>query len=169
MVVGMRVAVLADTHVRAVGATALPDAVWDLIAGCDMIAHCGDIVSKEFLDELSAVKPVLAVRGNNDIDLVGVLPEELRVEIDGVRVAVVHDAGPARGRARRMARRFGNDDVVLFGHSHAPVNEPGIDGQLLFNPGSATQRRRQPHRTAGVLHVQSGRLLAHDIVVVDGR
>jgi len=167
IVIGMRVAVLADTHVRSGSATALPRAAWEVIAKSDLIAHCGDIVAREFLEELQAMKPVLAVCGNNDVDLVDVVPVELRVELDGVRVAIVHDAGPARGRARRMASRFGDADVVLFGHSHVPVNERGVEGQLLFNPGSATQRRRQPHCSAGFLLIESGRLLEHAIVVVD--
>ena len=108
-----------------------------------------------------------AVLGNNDVDLVGALPEELTVELGGVRIALVHDAGRAKGRAARLARRYPDADVVVFGHSHMPVNEPGVDGQWLMNPGSATQRRRQPHHTLGVLTLEDGRVAGHEIVIVD--
>ncbi|HWI04467.1 MAG TPA: metallophosphoesterase family protein, partial [Acidimicrobiales bacterium] len=76
---------------------------------------------------------------------------EVRLAIDGVRIAMVHDSGPAQGRATRMHRRFPDADVVVFGHSHIPWDDSGVDGQLLFNPGSPTERRSQPHCTLGTL------------------
>ena len=159
--------VLSDTHVRSGGAARLSDAAAALVAAADVVLHCGDVVAASFLDELQESGPVYAVLGNNDVDLVGALPEELIVELGGVRVALVHDAGRAKGRAARLARRFPDCDVVVFGHSHIPVNEPGLDGQWLMNPGSATQRRRQPHHTLGVLTLEDGRVAGHEIVVVD--
>lgn len=78
---------------------------------------------------------------------------------------MIHDSGPARGREKRQHRRFPTAQVVVFGHSHIPWNAPGVDGQLLFNPGSATQRRRQPHRTLGVLHIDAGTVRPELIVV----
>ena len=159
--------VLSDTHVRSGGATRLSDAAVALAAAADVVLHCGDVVAPSFLHELEESGPVYAVLGNNDVDLVGALPEELIVEIGGVRVALVHDAGRAKGRAARLARRFPDCDVVVFGHSHIPVNESGLDGQWLMNPGSATQRRRQPHHTLGVLTLEDGRVAGHEIVVVD--
>ncbi len=159
--------VLSDTHVRSGGATRLSDAAAALVANADVVLHCGDVVAPSFLRELEESGPVHAVLGNNDVDLVGALPEELIVELGGVRVALVHDAGRAKGRAVRLARRFPDCDVVVFGHSHMPVNEPGLDGQWLMNPGSATQRRRQPHHTLGVLTLEDGRVAGHEIVVVD--
>jgi uncharacterized protein len=96
-----------------------------------------------------------------------VLPETLELELAGVRVAMLHDSGPARGRERRLHERFPDADVVVFGHSHIPWNAEGVDGQLLFNPGSPTERRRQPHRTVGVLELDAGRVTDARIVVVD--
>jgi putative phosphoesterase len=130
--------------------------VWDALRSADVFLHAGDVVSAEFLDELRALAPVHAVLGNNDRTLVGVLPDQVELELGGVRVAMLHDSGARRGREERMARRFPSAKVVVFGHSHVPWNEPGIDGHLLFNPGSATQRRLQPHRTFGVLHFERG-------------
>jgi putative phosphoesterase len=151
-----KVVVLADTHIVGSGSERLPAPVWDMLRVADIILHAGDVVSAEFLDELRALAPVHAVLGNNDRTLVGVLPDQVELELGGVRVAMLHDSGARRGREERMARRFPSAKVVVFGHSHVPWNEPGIDGQLLFNPGSATQRRMQPHRTFGVLHFERG-------------
>jgi uncharacterized protein len=151
-----KVVVLADTHIVGSGSERLPEPVWDALRSADVILHAGDVVSAEFLDELRALAPVHAVLGNNDRTLVGVLPDQVELELGGVRVAMLHDSGARRGREERMARRFPSAKVVVFGHSHVPWNEPGIDGQLLFNPGSATQRRLQPHRTFGVLHFERG-------------
>ena len=159
--------VLSDTHVRPGGATRLSSAAWELVAAADVVLHCGDVVAPAFLHELREAGPVYAVLGNNDVELVGVLPSELSVDVDGVRIALVHDAGRAKGRAARLARRYPGCGVVLFGHSHIPVNEPGLDGQWLMNPGSATQRRRQPHHTVGVLTVENGEVVGHEIVIVD--
>jgi len=163
----MRAVVLADTHIRDVGALRLPDAAWDLVRDADVVLHAGDVVEAGFLAELRAVVPVHAVLGNNDDALRGALPESLELELDGVRVAMIHDTGARAGREGRVHRRFPDADVVVFGHSHIPWNAEGLDGQLLFNPGSATQRRSQPHRTAGVLELGAGRVRAAEIVVVD--
>ena len=105
----------------------------------------------ELLDELAGFAPVDAVLGNNDPSWWASLPERVEATIDGVRVAMVHDSGPA-GRERRMRRWFPDADLVIFGHSHRPVDAEGVDGQRLLNPGSATQRRRpRPHAGAGDL------------------
>jgi putative phosphoesterase len=152
----MRVVVLADTHVRDAGATELPEQAWEEVRGADLVLHAGDVTEPGFLEELRAVAPVHAVLGNNDGALTRVLPETVQLELEGVRVAMIHDSGPRSGREGRLHRRFPDADVVVFGHSHIPWNAPGLDGQLLFNPGSATQRRSQPARTLGVLHVQDG-------------
>ena len=109
-----------------------------------------------------------AVLGNNDVRLRGVLPEQLVVELDGVRVGMVHDSGSTKGRAARVRRRFPTCDVVVFGHSHAPVDEEGLDGQWLLNPGSPTQRRLQPHPSFALLDFADGHLAGHRIVTVDG-
>ena len=95
----MEVVVLSDTHVRSGGATRLSEAAAALVAAADVVLHCGDVVAPSFLHELQESGPVYAVLGNNDVDLVGALPEELTVELGGVRIALVHDAGRAKGRA----------------------------------------------------------------------
>jgi len=152
------VVVLADTHIRRGGTRKLPDAAYAHLEAADVILHAGDVLVGEVLDELGGFAPVHAVLGNNDAELVGVLPETRSLTLDGVRIAMVHDSGPAQGRAGRMHRRFPDADVVVFGHSHVPWHDAGVDGQLLFNPGSPTERRAQPHHTLGVLDLHGGRV-----------
>jgi putative phosphoesterase len=161
-----RVVVLADTHIRRGSRRRLSDAVVAELEHADVILHAGDLLVPELLDELSGFAPVHAVLGNNDQELVGCLPEHLVVDIDGVRIAMVHDSGARAGRAGRMRRRFPDAALVVFGHSHIPADELGIDGQLLFNPGSPTERRGQPHHTLGRLELIDGRVAAHEIHVV---
>lgn len=168
----MRALVLSDTHMRPGRSRTLPAAVWRAAAGVDVILHAGDVVTGHVLDELARHAPVHAVLGNNDAALAGVLPETLELDLAGVRVGMIHDSGPAAGRAGRMRRRFPTADVVVFGHSHIPLAEPGVGGQLLFNPGSPTERRRAPHHTYGLLDLHAGELVSHqihDIQVGHGR
>jgi putative phosphoesterase len=146
----------------------LPDAVWEFLRGADAILHAGDVLDPGVLDLLNEKAPVFAVLGNNDVDLVGSLPLTRVVDLGGVRIGMIHDSGAAQGRARRMLRRFPDCDVVVFGHSHAPVNEVGEGGQLLFNPGSPTQRRAQPVHTLGELQIEGGVVRSHRIVALDG-
>jgi uncharacterized protein len=157
--------VLADTHLRA-DLGALPGEVWHQVEACDAVLHAGDVVTVHLLDALRARRPVHAVLGNNDTGLAGVLPDRLELELAGVRVAMVHDSGARAGRERRMSRWFPGAQVVVFGHSHEPVDVEGADGQRLFNPGSAVQRRRQPRRTVGVLELHDGDIVGHDIIPV---
>src|SRR4029077_19954135 len=105
----------------------------------------GDVCTADVLDELAAHAPVGAVRGNNDDPDVapGAAPHALESALGGVRLAMVHDSGPTAGRAARLRRRFPDADLVVFGHSHIPVDR-ATDGQRIFNPGSPTDRRRQP-------------------------
>lgn len=163
----LNVLVLADTHIKRGSSRRLPPRVWELVEHADVILHAGDVVIADVLDDLAKHAPVHAVLGNNDRELVGVLPETLEIELAGVHVGMVHDSGAARGRERRMARRFPGCDIVVFGHSHIPWDTVGEGGQLLFNPGSPTERRRQPHRTVGVLHMHDGRVIERRIEVVD--
>lgn len=159
--------VLSDTHLRQDRPDRwLPGPVLEFLLDADVILHAGDVVDQGILDRLGEFGPVHAVLGNNDIALAGRLPDTAVVELAGVKVGMVHDSGPARGRAGRLHRRFPDCPVVVFGHSHIPVNEPGDDGQLLFNPGSPTQRRRQPHPTFGILRFDSGRIIDHRIIAV---
>lgn len=160
----MKVVVLADTHIVGSGVGRLPEDAWKQLRSADAILHA--VVAAPFLDELRALAPVHVVLGNNDHDLVGVLPEQLELELDGVRVAMIHDSGASRGREARMQRRFPSADVVVFGHSHIPWDALGVEGQRLFNPGSATQRRAQPRRTLGELLIEGGRVRTR-IVALD--
>ncbi len=136
--------------------------------GADAILHAGDILDAGVLDLLREEAPVHAVLGNNDLSLAGLLPTTRVVELGGVRIGMIHDSGPSTGRAARMRRRFPDADVVVFGHSHAPMNEQGDGGQLLFNPGSPTQRRAQPVHTIGELRIADGVLIEHRIIPLDG-
>jgi putative phosphoesterase len=169
----LRVLVLADTHLhsRPLGAQRavrrLPDSVWPYLRRADVILHAGDVLDEGILGELSELAPVHAVLGNNDRSLIGILPVTRIVELGGVRIGMIHDSGAAAGRAGRLRRRFPDADVVVFGHSHAPVNEEGDDRQLLFNPGSPTQRRRQPVHSIGELRIAGGVLTQHRIIALD--
>lgn len=163
----MRVLVLADTHLRPDRARTLPDAVWDAATACDTVLHAGDVLTGELLADLGRLAPVHAVLGNNDVSLRGVLPDTLDLVLDGLHVSMVHDAGARSGRERRLQRRFPDAAVVVFGHSHQPVDAPGAPGQRLFNPGSCTERRRAPTRTYGWLEIERGELLVHRLVDLD--
>ena len=158
------VVVLSDTHIRRDRRRRMPADAYRHLESADLVLHAGDLVDDSVLEDLGRFAPVLAVLGNNDRALAGVLPETLETVIDGVAVAMVHDSGPRQGRARRMARRFPEADVVVFGHSHIPWDEAG--DQLLFNPGSPTDRRRQPHHTLGTLDLDQGVTVGHAIHVV---
>lgn len=162
----LRVMVLADTHLRQ-GFEGLPQQVIDQLPTADVVLHAGDVVSHQLLDDLANVATLHAVRGNNDLDLGERLPERLEIVLDGVTVAMVHDSGARTGRAARMRRWFPDADLVVFGHSHEPVDDDGVDGQRLFNPGSPTQRRRQPHPTVGWLELADGTIVDHRIEPLD--
>jgi putative phosphoesterase len=137
------------------------------LRGADVILHAGDVCTATVLDELAAYAPVHAVMGNNDGPDVAAwgAPETLEVDLGGLRVALIHDSGPATGRPTRMRRRFPGADLVIFGHSHIPLDH-AESGQRIFNPGSPTDRRRQPHGTLGLLDVADGRLAAARILAV---
>ena len=144
----MRVTIVSDTHARA-----LPEPALERLRAADLILHAGDLTRAEDLDALEALgPPVVAVHGNVDTPALRArLPERRVVPAAGVRLGLVHDAGPARGRLARLRRLFAADAVraVVFGHSHVPLREVADDGFAIFNPGSATDRRRQPHHTMG--------------------
>lgn len=160
----MRALVLADTHLRPDRRRTLPEQVWREAGAADVVLHAGDVLTADLLEQLGELAPVHAVLGNNDLTLVGTLPEVLELELGGVTVAMVHDSGPRSGRPGRMKRRFPGASVVVYGHSHLPEDIEGIQGQRLFNPGSCTERRRAPERTYGVLELEDGKLLEHRIV-----
>jgi uncharacterized protein len=161
----MEVVVLSDSHLTQ-GIDGVAPEVLTAVARADVVLHAGDITSRQVLAELEAMAETYAVLGNNDRDLSELLPESRLLELGGVRIAMVHDSGTRAGRPRRLHRRFPDADLVVFGHSHVPVDEVGEDGQLLFNPGSPTQRRSQPHRTFGRLRLGGGRVLWRQIEIL---
>jgi putative phosphoesterase len=150
------IAVISDTHLPR-GRRRLPDECVERIRAADLLLHAGDISAPEILDEMAAIgPPVRAVRGNVDAAPLKLrLPEALTVDADGARIAMVHDAGPARRRLERMRTRFPDADAVVFGHSHIPLHEES-GGFQIFNPGSPTDRRRQPGHTMGVARAGGG-------------
>ena len=152
-----RLLVLADTHLPK-RAKRLPDAVLAALDDADGVIHAGDWVDEATLDLLAARSPlVLGVAGNNDgPDLHARLPEVARADLEGVRLAVVHETGAATGRERRMDEAFPAVDVLVFGHSHIPWDSTTPAGLRLLNPGSPTDRRRQPRCTYGVLGLDAG-------------
>lgn len=149
---------MADTHIRAGRARRLPDQVYRLLEDVDAVLHAGDIIEPGLLHELEAFAPTFAVLGNNDVaELSGILPDTTEHDFAGTRIAMIHDSGPTKGRAARMRARFPEADIVVYGHSHVPFDGDGLDGQRLFNPGSPTERRTQPHHTIGVIDIGGGR------------
>ena len=162
----MRVAVLSDTHSPRRW-KACPPAVGEVLRRADAILHAGDVCLAETLEELAAYAPVHAVLGNNDGPDVARwgAPERMQLELGGLPIAMIHDSGPAKGRPARLRQMFPDAALVVFGHSHIPLDEIH-DGQRIFNPGSPTDRRRQPHGTVGELVIDDGRLLTARIVPV---
>ncbi len=162
----MRVVVLSDTHAPRRW-KACPPAVTCHLRAADLILHAGDVCTASVLDELAQYAPVTAVAGNNDGPDVAAwgAAETAELAVDGLRVAMIHDSGQASGRLARMRARFPTADLVVFGHSHIPL-DAATDGFRIFNPGSPTDRRRQPHGTLGVLHIECGALVEARIVPV---
>lgn len=137
---------------------ALPRDLLAHLEDADLILHAGDLMDPALLEELEAYAPVRAVRGNMDPPDAR-LPETLEFVFGGARVAMIHDSGPKRGRRDRMRRRFPGSRVVVFGHSHIPYLEDE-DGLLLLNPGSPTDKRRQPRHTFARLNAERGEVRA---------
>jgi uncharacterized protein len=157
----MRLAIISDTHLPR-GTRALPEACVTRMRAADLILHAGDLIALSVLQELEALgPPVAAVSGNVDrAEVIARVPARRVVELPGdVRIGMVHDAGPARGRLVRQRAAFPDCAAVVFGHSHIPLHEATPDGTFqLFNPGSPTDRRRQPRHTMGEATLNGGRL-----------
>jgi uncharacterized protein len=159
-----RLLILADTHLPK-RARILPDAVLAAAREADLIIHAGDWVDAATLDLLEGCSDVLGVWGNNDgPELRARLAEVARREIDGLRFAVIHETGAAGGREARMDAAFPDDDVLVFGHSHIPWDTTTPRGLRLLNPGSPTDRRRQPHGTFLTATVDAGELRDVELV-----
>ena len=143
-----RLVLIADTHLPK-RARDLPAEVWRAVDEADLVIHAGDWVDVRLLDELEARSArLVACFGNNDHGALRErLPEVARVEVEGVRLGVVHETGQAVGREERMSGSYDDLDVLVFGHSHIPWDTVTSTGLRLLNPGSPTDRRRQPHCT----------------------
>jgi putative phosphoesterase len=151
-------AVIADTHLPR-GTRRLPDECLQRIRAAELLIHAGDFSTAAACDEIAAIGPELvAVHGNvDDAALRARLPAQAVIEREGVRIGLIHDAGPARGRLARLRRAFPEADAVIFGHSHIPLRERERDFEI-FNPGSPTERRRAPHRAMGLAMIGAGRV-----------
>ncbi|MEU4733241.1 metallophosphoesterase family protein [Streptomyces sp. NPDC023588] len=162
----MRVVVLSDTHSPRYWKSC-PPRVAEYLREADVILHAGDVCTADVLDELAQYAPVHVVMGNNDGPDVAAwgAPETLQLTLNGLAVGMIHDSGHKTGRTGRMRNRFPEADLVVFGHSHIPMDQTG-DGVRIFNPGSPTDRRRQPHGTLGVLDIEDGALADARIVNV---
>ncbi len=159
---------MADTHLPR-RAKKLPRALWAAIEGADVVLHAGDWVDELTLDELQhRSRRLVGVYGNNDGDgLRSRLPETARFDVEGVRFAMIHETGPAAGRDERMGRKFTGTDVLVFGHSHIPWNSTAAGGLRLLNPGSPTDRRRQPRCTYITAVADGGELRDIELHPVD--
>lgn len=159
-----RLLLLADTHVPK-RARDLPEQVWRAVEEADVVVHAGDWVDVHLLDELEArSRWLVAVFGNNDHgELRRRLPEVARAETEGLRLGVVHETGQAKGREERMSREYPDLDVLVFGHSHIPWDTTTATGLRLLNPGSPTDRRRQPHCTYMTATADGGAL--HEVTL----
>lgn len=155
----MRLLLISDTHWPR-RCKDLPDSVWAQVDAADVVVHAGDWVEPGLLDRLEERSRVLlACWGNNDgAELRSRLPEVARATYDGVRVAVVHETGPATGRERRVDRAHPDTDLLVFGHSHVPWDSTAPSGMRLLNPGSPTDKRRQPVGTYLLVDLVDGRI-----------
>ena len=155
----LRLVLTADTHLPK-RARDLPEQLWRAVEEADVVFHAGDWVDVSLLDALEArSRRLVGVYGNNDgAALRSRLDEVVGVELAGVSFAVVHETGPAAGRERRCVERFGDADVLVFGHSHIPWDTTADTGLRLLNPGSPTDRRRQPHCTYMTASAHDGAL-----------
>ena len=156
----MKIAVISDTHTNYSPPTPtrpVPTGAWPYLETAEHILHAGDVCDPVLLTELASLAPVTAVLGNCDgMDVRDWgATDAVEVELGGVRIAMVHDSGPREGRRRRMRKLFPEARVVVFGHSHLPWNEDE-DGLLLFNPGSATWKRKAPFTSMGLLWITDG-------------
>ncbi len=155
---------ISDTHLprrsKDLGGNDLPAPVWDAVDAADVVIHAGDWVSTDLLDRLDErAARLVGCWGNNDgSELRARLPERADVTLAGVRFTVVHETGAATGREARMASRYPDTDVLVFGHSHIPWDTSAATGLRLVNPGSPTDRRRQPHCTYMTAAVDGGTL-----------
>jgi uncharacterized protein len=146
-----RVGIISDTHIPHFGR--LPESLWVHFAGVELIIHAGDLSTLSVIAELETIAPVVAVQGNIEQDEVVLkLPIKREIVVGWCKIGIVHILGERPRYAHTARHEFPDVRVVVFGHSHVPYNEE-LGGQLLFNPGSANDRRRQPSCSIGMLTV----------------
>ena len=157
-----KIGVLSDTHIPHF--KQLPRVIWQHFAGVEQIIHAGDLSILSVIDELETIAPVVAVQGNiEEEEVVLKLPIKREIMVGNCRIGIVHILGDAKTHARVARQEFPDARVVVFGHSHIPWNQEH-DGQLLFNPGSATDRRRQPRCSIGLLYVDDEKSVRGEII-----
>ena len=162
----VEIAIVSDTHLPR-GARRLPEACVARLRAADLIVHAGDFVTVELLEQLRSLGEVVAVHGNvDDAAVRAELPLTATVAAGDCTLGVIHDAGAATGRVRRLRARFPGVDAVIFGHSHIPLHARDENGFQIFNPGSPTDRRRSPFHTMGVAWV-SGEELTFELIALD--
>jgi putative phosphoesterase len=152
----MKVAVISDTHTRG-ASRPVPTGAWPYLETADHILHAGDVCDPSLLDELKSLAPLTVVMGNCDAFDVRDwgATDDVTLELGGIRIAMIHDSGARSGRRTRMKKMWPDARVVVFGHSHLPVNDD--DGELLlFNPGSPTWKRMAPFPSMGLLWIEDG-------------
>ncbi|NJP32520.1 metallophosphoesterase family protein [Micromonospora thermarum] len=166
----MRLVITADTHVPK-RARDLPAPLWAAIDAADVVVHAGDWVDEVLLDAMAArARRLIGVYGNNDGPALRArLPEIARADLDGLRVAVVHETGQRARREERCEARFPDADLLVFGHSHIPWDTVAPGGLRLLNPGSPTDRRSQPYATYLTARVEAGRLADVELHRLPGR
>jgi len=158
----MLISVLADTHIKAPGKD-LPEKAYELIRASDAVIHAGDLTTRIILERLEKVTPaVYAVLGNNDHGVK--LPLHLNLEFGGVKIGVIHDSGARDGRRRRMRKQFPEARIVIYGHSHIP-DCSDAEELLLLNPGSPTDKRRQPEHTMALIRINDGKFVAEIVTL----
>jgi putative phosphoesterase len=162
----MEIAIVSDTHMPR-GPRRLPAACVVRLRAADLIIHAGDLSTLGVLGELQALGDVVAVHGNvDDAAVRATLPAVAVVDAEGHKLAVIHDAGAARGRVERLRVRFPDAGAVIFGHSHIPLHERAPDGFQIINPGSPTERRRAPHHTMAIARLDPG-AIAFELIALD--
>ncbi|MDN5763444.1 MAG: metallophosphatase family protein [Microlunatus sp.] len=160
----MRLVAVSDTHAPRFWKRC-PPALATEFEGADLILHAGDVCTAGVLDELAMFAPVRVVLGNNDGPDVAAwgAAEAAELELDGVRIGMIHDSGPKNGRLPRLRRRFPAADLVIFGHSHIPW-DTADSGLRILNPGSPTDKRGQPHGTFAELIIDAGEVITAKII-----
>ncbi|MCX7749627.1 MAG: metallophosphatase family protein [Clostridia bacterium] len=148
----MKIGVISDTHIPR-SAKTIPDKVFEIFTGVELIIHAGDIAEEAAIEQLEAVAPVIAVHGNRDSDAMKkTLPERRILELEGFRIGILHGHGDKGTTRDRLPEFFNGEalDLIIFGHSHIPFNQR-IGETLYFNPGSPTMKKRQRYPSVGII------------------